>query len=197
MAMQLRCRCGRLRGEVDIERAYTRATCHCRHCQAFARFLGATWVLDAQGGTDIVPMAPTGVCFTAGQEHLACLSLSRKGLLRWYAACCRTPLANTPRDAGIFYVGVLAPVLAVAPDALDLELGPRDHVVLNTASATGPVRRTPLAFLLAGLEIFAHVAMAKLRRRRDTTFFDAEGQPIRPPQVLTPEQRASAGLGGA
>ena len=61
MKMPLRCHCGAVRGEMDTERAYARATCYCKDCRAFARFLGVPGVLDASGGTDIVPVAPAAV----------------------------------------------------------------------------------------------------------------------------------------
>ena len=111
MKMPLRCHCGAVRGEMDTERAYARATCYCKDCRAFARFLGVPGVLDASGGTDIVPVAPAAVRITAGGEHVVCMSLSPKGLLRWYAACCRTPLANTPRPVVQFMVAVTDPRL--------------------------------------------------------------------------------------
>ena len=94
----IRCTCGQVRGEADLGHAYTRGTCHCHDCQAYARWLGRPELMDAAGGTDIVPMSPADIRLTAGVEHLACMSLSEKGTLRWYAACCRTPLGNTARS---------------------------------------------------------------------------------------------------
>ncbi|AKC88070.1 DUF6151 family protein [Pseudoxanthomonas suwonensis] len=189
MATELRCRCGQLRGEVDLARAHARATCYCRDCQAFARFLGQPVVLDASGGTDIVAAAPDAVRITAGAGHLAAMSMSPKGLLRWYAACCRTPLANTPRDPKVYYAGVVTACLA--PGAVDATLGPRDRIVVNTGSATAPVQKASLRFLLGGLRIFGPVALARLRGRRSgAPFFDEAGRPARDPEVITRERRA-------
>lgn len=192
MATELRCRCGQLRGEVDLARAYARATCHCRDCQAFARFLGQPGVLDSSGGTDIVAAAPDAVRITAGAEHLAAMSMSPRGLLRWYAACCRTPLANTPRDPKVYYSGVVVACLAGAPGAVDAALGPRDRIAVNTGSATAPVKSAPLRFLSGGLRIFGSVAVARLRGRRSgAPFFDEEGRPGRDPEVIDRERRAA------
>jgi hypothetical protein len=120
--LPLRCRCGHVRG-VAREVAPSsglRFVCYCKDCQAFARFLAHVpenacpgcdtgWepdfrqgyappkrpdVLDAAGGTDIFQMAPGRVTLTEGTDALRCLSFSGK-VLRWYAACCRTPIANT------------------------------------------------------------------------------------------------------
>lgn len=179
--MEITCRCGQVRGELDPQRAYTRATCYCGDCRAFARWLGGEGVLDAAGGTDIVPMAPDGLRFTRGFDQVACMSLSPRGVLRWYASCCRTPLGNCGRDAALFYLGV--PVVAMAEPAasVDAAFGPAHRIVLNTGSATAPVKATPLAFLAGGLRIFAGVLGGKLRRRRNRLFFDAQGQPVRVP----------------
>ena len=58
MTMPLRCRCGTVRGELDTDRAYVRATCYCKDCRAFATFLAVPGVVDPSGGVDIVAAAP-------------------------------------------------------------------------------------------------------------------------------------------
>lgn len=191
MAIQLRCRCGAVKGEMDASRAFTRATCYCKDCRAFARFLGWADVLDAGGGTDVVPTAPDTVRFTAGTEHLACMSLSPGGTLRWYAACCRTPLGNTPRNAKLPYVGLVTACIDADPHTLVAALGPRGRIVLNTASATTPVRGTPVAFMAGGVRILAGLLRAWLRRERASPFFDADGRPRCEPEVISREQRAA------
>jgi len=190
MKMQIRCRCGTVRGEMETTRAYTRATCYCKDCRAFANFLAVPDVLDASGGTDVVPIAPAAVRFTAGSEHVVCMSLSPKGLLRWYASCCRTPLGNTPRNPRAPYVGLVTTCFDAAPQAVDVAFGPRGRIVLQTQSATAPVRSTPLAFVTGGLRILAGVVGARLRRERVSPFFDASGHPLREPEVISRERRA-------
>lgn len=187
--MKLSCRCGQVQGEIDPRRAYTRATCYCRDCRAYARWLGGDGLLDAAGGTDIVPMAPDGLRFTRGTEHLACMSLGPRGLLRWYAGCCRTPLGNTPRDPRLFYLGVPVPAIAEPADAVEVAFGPESRVTLNTESATGQVARTRLALLGGTLRIFANLFAARLRGRRNALLFDAAGAPLRQPLVLDKAQR--------
>ncbi|MBF6025111.1 hypothetical protein IU514_13850 [Lysobacter niastensis] len=178
-------------GEMEAGRAYVRATCYCKDCRAFARFLGQPGVLDASGGTDIVAMAPAAVRFTAGSEHIACMSLSPKGLLRWYASCCGTPLANTARDPKMLYVGMVTACVDAAPQAVDAEFGTRGRVVLYAGSATAPVRGTPLAFVTGGVRIVAGLIGARLRRERTSPFFDGSGRPLREPDVISREQRAA------
>jgi len=95
----MRCRCGHVRG---VARAVSpsagfRFVCYCKDCQAFARFLERPDILDAGGGTDIFQLPPGQVTFTAGLDALRCVRLSGK-VLRWFAECCRTPIANTAAD---------------------------------------------------------------------------------------------------
>jgi hypothetical protein len=71
-----------------------RFVCYCTDCQAFARFLERPDVLDAAGGTDIVHLPAARVTLTAGADAARAVTFSNK-VLRWYADCCRTPIANT------------------------------------------------------------------------------------------------------
>jgi len=94
--LPLRCRCGHVRGiarEVGASAGF-RFVCYCTDCQAFARFLERPDVLDAAGGTDIFQIPAGRVKLTAGTDAVRCLTFSGK-VLRWYADCCRTPIANT------------------------------------------------------------------------------------------------------
>lgn len=193
MTVAIRCRCGKVKGEADMGRAYTRATCYCRDCQAYARFLGQPGLMDANGGTDIVPMSPAGVRITDGLEHVACMALSDKGVLRWYASCCRTALGNTARDPKLPYAGMVTTCFDTNPEVIDAALGPRGRIALHTGSATGPVRSTPVAFFIGGLRILGNVLAARIRGQRPTLFFEPDGRPIRTPQVLTVEQRRELG----
>lgn len=177
----LRCRCGQVQGEARAGRTYARLTCHCADCQAYARWLGTPGLLDARGGTDIVAMAPSGLRFTAGSGQVACATLSGK-VYRWYAACCRTPLGNTARDPRVHYLGLCT---ACLPDAaaVDAAVGRAGRCVVHPASATAPVRPTPLAFLWSGLWIAKGVFAARLRGQRQSPFFDeATGRPLREPE---------------
>jgi hypothetical protein len=94
--LALRCRCGRVRGVAREVAPHTgfRFVCYCTDCQAFARFLKRPNVLDAAGGTDIVHLPAARVTLTAGVDAVRGITFSTK-VLRWYADCCRTPLANT------------------------------------------------------------------------------------------------------
>ena len=191
MTLPLKCRCGAVRGEMQPARAYVRATCYCKDCRAYARFLERADVLDAAGGTDVVATAPAAVRLTTGVEHVACMSLSPKGTLRWYTACCRTPLGNTSRNTRLPYLGLVTDCLDAAPQQLDATFGRAGRCVLNTGSATSPVRATPLAFAWGGVRILAGVSSARLRGERASPFLDGDGRLLREPDVITREQRAA------
>lgn len=190
MALSLRCECGRVQGRVETDQVYVRATCYCRDCQAYARWLDRPGVTDAQGGTDIVAMNPAAVHITSGDEQIACMSLSEKGILRWYTVCCRTPLGNTPRDAKIAYVGIVTTGLSPARE-VDAAFGPKGKTVINSGSAQGKVKATPVGFVVGGLRIVRGMLGARLRGQGPMLFFDGEGQPIRRIEVLSADERAA------
>jgi len=188
-AHPLRCRCGALQGHVELNGIRNRMVCYCNDCQAFARFLGsAEKVLDAQGGSDVVQTAPHRIRITQGVEQLAAMRLSDQGMLRWYAACCRTPLGNTMNRRSFPFTGLLSTCLDSAP--LTPSFGPV-RARANTQSAVGEPK--PRAFGLAGavLRILGLVLHSRLSGRyRDTPFFTAAGAPAVQPTVLSTEARA-------
>ena len=187
--MKLSCRCGQVQGEFNPARSYTRATCYCVDCRAFARWLGGDGLLDAAGGSDIVAMAPDGLRFTQGLDQLACMSLGPRGLLRWYARCCRTPLGNVPRNPKLYYLGLPVPAIAEGESSLAASVGPQGHTRIHPETATAAMVPTKMALLTGTLRIVANLLAARLSGRRNVLLFSADGQPISEPQVLTLEQR--------
>src|ERR1700741_1590175 len=147
----IQCRCAQVRGELRAGAIFTRAVCYCLDCQAYADVLGdPDRVLDTNGGTDIVASLQQYVRFSAGSERLGCLSLRARGMLRWYASCCNTPIANTARDPRLSYMGIVSSCLGRDAGSLDAAFGP-PTVTYNAESATGDVPpdgwRTPAATL--------------------------------------------------
>jgi hypothetical protein len=193
MNHRFQCTCGKLRGEIHRPQQTMRAACYCRDCQTYAHLLGrADRVLDPIGGTDVVATRAGNVAITAGREHLACVSLSPRGLLRWYAACCATPIANTPRDWKLPYVGMVHTCLR-QPDPLERSF-PRVDLRVTTGSAHGPVPRdTGLAGKLRFLRMV--IALARMRLTggyRSTPLFCANGAPVAEPRVAAREEVEAA-----
>jgi len=187
----LQCRCGKIKGYVVRPDMAKRAVCYCKDCQAFARFLKrADTVLDEHGGTAIVATVPKLVHFTQGLEALACMSLSDRGLLRWYASCCNTPIGNTPRSFKTPYVGLIESCLKSNSPSLQESFGPV-RMVLNTKSARGRVKSTPASNLVALLGVMKSVIGARLSGAyRPNPFFATEtGAPVARPRELTKAER--------
>lgn len=195
----LRCRCGTVRGQVVRPGVASRARCYCKDCRAFANFLGqADAVLDADGGTGIVATLPRALRFTQGTDALRCMSLSGRGLLRWYAGCCNTPIGNTPRDPRMPYVGLVETCLQSESPTLEQSFGPV-RIVLHTKSATRPVQPAPVRTLVAMVEVMGSVIAARVRgATRDNPFFDpATRAPVAQPRQLSEAERARATDGAA
>ncbi|CAN7510691.1 DUF6151 family protein [Massilia sp. LjRoot122] len=191
MSIALRCRCGKLRGQVDETRVAARAVCYCKDCQAYGHFLGSG-VLDEAGGTEVAATLPAAVRFEAGLEHLACMSLSPKGLYRWYASCCRTPVGATPRDPRSSYVGLVRACLD-APDAeLARTLGPL-RCRTQTATATKPVASSGLSTVWVVVKVGAMLMKARLGGgyRNNPFFRPHSDEPVKPVQVLSLEERTA------
>ena len=189
----LQCRCGTLKGYVSSPSVAIRAVCYCKDCQAFAHFLARPddRVLNELGGTEVVATLPRYVHFTEGLEALVCMSLSDRGLLRWYASCCNTPIGNTPRDFRISYIGVIHSCLAKRAPSLEESFGPV-RMVVQTKSAKGEVKPTPIRSFLALLAIMKSVLAARIggSYKSNPFFVENSAVPIRRPRVLTKAERA-------
>jgi hypothetical protein len=185
------CRCGTIQGGVVPSPGAAHAICYCRDCQAYARFLGTEGVADDSGGTVVVATLPRYVALTAGIESLACMSLSERGLLRWYASCCHTPIANTPRNPKVPYVGVVHNCLEAGGRSIDASFGGL-RAVANAASARGPVASKPIATGVAvmGLLLWAVVDRASGAYKQNPFFLAGTRTPIRPVRVLSSTERA-------
>ncbi|MFY3383443.1 DUF6151 family protein [Paracidovorax sp. MALMAid1276] len=198
---RLQCRCGQVAGELADTPSALHIVCYCRDCQAYAHHLGqADTVLDALAGTEVVATHARNVSFTQGAEHIACVSLTDKGMLRWYARCCHTPLANTGRDWRMPYVGLVHSSLRSAPRGTDSEtLGPpvfrpvQMHHETSGAKGGTPPKLGAWKQARALLGFMPRIAAARLTGSyRRTPFFDGAGVPVAPVQVLTAAEHARA-----
>ncbi|MEO8113126.1 MAG: DUF6151 family protein [Phenylobacterium sp.] len=191
MSHPLQCRCGALTGFVENENRATHSRCYCEDCQAFARFLGRDAdLLDDRGGSEAIQTLPKDVVFARGVEHLACLRLSDRGLLRWYAACCGTPIGNTPPTSRLPFVGLARACLENTAPTVEQSFGPV-RFCLFTSGARGGSKPKP--FGGAGFMIW--LIGNRLRARftggfRRNPFFDTvKDQPIVEAKVLTSAER--------
>jgi uncharacterized protein DUF6151 len=186
------CRCGELHGQLTGASPSTvnRIVCYCDDCQAFAHHLGRADLLDSQGGTDIVQVAPASLTFDRGWERIAGLRLTPKGLYRWYASCCKTPVGNT-LSPNIPFVGIVAQAFAGPGQSPDAVFGRPTGAILGKYAVGGP----PPGSTGMNLRLFAR-ALSKVvgwrlqGRAWPHPFFDrATRVPSRPVTTLSPAER--------
>lgn len=185
----IRCQCGQFRAQLVGEGTHNHIHCYCNDCRAFAHFLGqGEQVLDAHGGTEIVQVSQARLQLIQGSEHLAAVRLSDKGMLRWYTACCKSPIGNTMPDPKMAFIGLIHTALDRA--RIDQDFGPVT-ACFETQSATGetkPVQKgvMPVIFRFMWMTIAARISGSYKR----SPLFDAEEQAIVKANILTSEQLA-------
>lgn len=194
--LQLRCQCGAVRGvasDVTADNG-TRLVCMCDDCQTYAHYLGrAADVLDENGGTEVYQTAPAHITITAGHDQIRCVRQHPKGLMRWYAQCCNTPLINSLASPRSPFAGVLAAFYAAEPaDVVERTIGP---VRARTQGRWGYGELPQDASMRAPLGVMLHASAVLLRalasgKHAPTPLFTAQGAPIVEPTILSAARRA-------
>lgn len=122
---------------------------------------------------------------TRGEENLRVFRHTPRGGLRWYAACCDVPLFYTPMRARLVHVGMnvdrLADAGSIGKPVGEAFIPTRDGKQRHKGS---------LRFLNGFLTRF--LAKSINGEWRNSPLFAEDGQPIRQPKMLTPEERAVA-----
>ncbi len=194
MTHSLRCNCGKLKGTLKHTTAINRCVCYCADCQAFARFLKREHdILDEIGGTSISQTIPKHINFLEGTENLACVRLTETGLLRWYAACCNTPIGNTPPNFKLPFIGLIHNCLSTEPASLDetfgpvqMNVSPQAAILRGRGSANGEPKPKPMGFLAGTLRVMGMVLRSRFdgSYKQNPFFVSATGAPIVTPKVL-------------
>jgi hypothetical protein len=196
-AVSLKCTCGAVHGQAIeiVPRSGFRVVCMCRDCQAFARYLGRQdELLDRNGGTDIHQLAPAQLPIRQGIDKIACLKLSPKGILRWYASCCRTPVCNTLSTPQVPFVGVPHLFMDHKHDGVtrDAALGPVAAYV-HAQSGHGDISADAHQTVSWGLilSVLGRLVTQRIAgQHAPSPFFDAQsGKPICDPLGLTSTER--------
>jgi hypothetical protein len=191
---ELRCRCGEVRGRLAnaSPRTVTRVICYCDDCQAFAHQLGRADLLDVQGGSDIVQVAPASLTFVQGQHRITGLRLTPKGLFRSYASCCNTPVGNTVSPA-IPFVGLIAQAFdngAQHPD--DVFGRPIGAIMVRYAIGDPPAGSRGIGLALLARAICMVLGWRVRGQAWPHPFFNRDTRaPIYPLSVLSRSQRES------
>jgi hypothetical protein len=185
---KLHCRCGEVQGHVKdaSPRTVNRIVCYCDDCQAFLHHLGRADLLDARGGTNIVQVAPASLTFERGAERIAGLRLTPKGIYRWYASCCKTPLGNTLSPA-IPFVGIVAQAFENPDDAFGEPIG---AILGKFAVGTPPAGSTKLNPRLLARALRMVIGWRLRGRAWPHPFFDrATRAPSHPLTILSRDER--------
>jgi hypothetical protein len=190
--VEFRCRCGEVRGFVAdaSPRTVNRVGCYCDDCQAFVHWLGRAELLDDQGRSDIIQVAPATFTFTQGQNRIKGVRLTPKGLYRWYAGCCNTPVGNTLTPS-VPFVGILAAVFDHDGPRADAVFGPPTGAIMGKyAIGEAPQGATGIRPLLL-ISVISRVLGWRLRGKVWPHPFFARGNvaPVYPVDVLSREER--------
>ncbi|MBL9026183.1 MAG: hypothetical protein JNL21_28575 [Myxococcales bacterium] len=194
--LEIECTCGAVHGRArDVSPdSVNRVVCLCADCQTFARHLGRADLLDPNGGSDIIQLAPNAVSFDRGTDKIAAIRLGPKGPFRWYSTCCNTPLGNTTKPS-LPFVGIVYEAFRDARDPArrDEVFGPpRASIWGQNAVGEPPPGSTKMnvPFLLRTIRMIFGWKLGG--RAWPHPFFDRSSEPLYPVRVLTREERASA-----
>lgn len=184
------CDCGTVTGAMRVVSGEgDHVVCHCTDCQNLTHHLGHAQLLDAHGGTPLYQTRCARMRIETGREQLACLHLTDAPTLRWYAACCRTPLFNTFKNGKLPFVTILT--AACDPERRASVFGaPRGH--LFTQDAIGDPSHLPKMGTPTLMRRFFMRAIKDIVSgdRRRSPLFDAKTlNPIAKPHRLTNEEK--------
>ena len=190
--ISLKCKCGAVQGSVNnvSPKVGNHVVCYCVDCQAFGNHLSnGEAILDEWGGTAIYQTPPWHVRIDKGMEEVRCLRLTPKGLYRWYAGCCNTPIGNTI-SAKFPFIGLIHSFFD-RDDQTESLLGPiRGYHKLE--SAIGDVPKEIQQFGMpksATFKVVLRLFKWKVTGgNKPNPFFDQSGRSICKPRVLKQNQ---------
>lgn len=188
MTHAIRCACGALRGSLSGSGTYSRLSCYCTDCRAFSSLLARDDTLDDLGGTEIVQVAQSRLTISQGMEHLSAVRLSEKGMIRWYASCCNTPIGNTMIDPKVSFIGLIHTCLDKSK--MDQDFG-RSVAALNVQTALGDPKPKQRGLLGVTARLLWIVAVERLSGTyQQSVFFSRTGSPRVEPRILQPAELA-------
>lgn len=186
--MEIQCECGKFRAELTQFPKNTpgRLKCYCDDCQSFMHYLKRSDLLDANGGTEIVPIYPSDMKILAGKEQLKCTRIIANGMYRFSTICCNTPVGNT--DFKRAWIGTHRRMFGNKLDQVFTEV--RASILGKFGHGTLPPG-VPEKFNFKGFKVVMPFMLKGqfLKRNRPSPFFENEA-PVVEPYVLSSEERA-------
>jgi hypothetical protein len=131
------------------------------------------------------------VTFTQGTEALACMRLTDKGMVRWYAGCCKTPIGNTLENYKISFIGLLHNCLETAERPLQNSFG-AVRTCANPQGAIGDPKPKAKGMAATIWWVVKTILKARVNGDYKRTPFFRDGRPIASPRVLSSAERATA-----
>ncbi len=186
--INLSCNCSQVKAIVhDVSPGSgNRLTCYCDDCQSFAKQLNrADDVLDEYGGTDIYQVTPSQIEITHGIDNIRCLRLTSKGLYRWYAGCCNTPIGNTV-SGKMPFVGLIHNFI-VQDELLDSKIGPVLGPVFEkfATKPLPPLRSGQKSQWIMLLRMLGKILQWKIQgKERPNPFFNSDNKPVCEPKIV-------------
>lgn len=188
--LDLKCHCGSLTGELAFQQKnICRVVCYCDDCQKFAEYLGSENTLNRNGGTEIIQLSPACLTINVGIENLACLKLTEKGPLRWYADCCKTPVGNTAPRKGLPFLGLIHTFVDWKDQSIDEVIGTKKLVMMTKFSKGGLSESGPSSPGFSIPHVFSVFFKVLFRRilghHKRSIFFESDsGSPVRTPELV-------------
>lgn len=128
---------------------------------------------------------PSKLIITEGSQYLRSLRLTPKGLIRWYAGCCNTPVGNT-LSAKLPFIGVIEAFISANED-VESKLGPvRGSVFVKSARTPPPasLRGSDNTFSLH-TRILVSLLKWKIKYSQcQSPFFLPDGNPVCQPRIV-------------
>ncbi len=186
--LALKCRCGKVTSVVrDVTpNCGNRLVCYCRDCQAFANHLErGSDTLNAYGGTEVFQIPPSMVDIRQGFEYVSCLRLTDKGLYRWFASCCNTPIGNTV-SSKLPFISLIHTFISPDQD-LDSKIGPVIGSV-NVKYALGELpqelkgSKSQFSIILRAIRLL--LAWKLTGKSNPNPFFDKQGKTVVKPSIV-------------
>lgn len=193
-SVDLRCTCGAVQGSVldASPKTINRVVCYCIDCQAFNRFLGRADLMNAQGGSDIIQVAPSRIRITQGADQLRSMRFTEEGLFRWYTACCQTAAGNMLYSTRCPFAGINSKFFALQGSELDAAVGaPIGGIQGKYAIGGCPPgvdEGAGFGLLLQCMHfLLGNIIMG---RHKPSPYWTSDGKPTAEPRILTSDERA-------
>ncbi|MEM8770893.1 MAG: DUF6151 family protein [Pseudomonadota bacterium] len=189
------CDCGAFEGVLhDVTpKAGFHVKCFCRDCQTFPWALGKeASVLDDNGGTAIFQTSTTRLSIQKGKDNLAALRLTPKGIFRWYAKCCNTPIGNTMPGATFSFVGLLKTALQTPAEgaSVDAAIGPVRSAAFKKQARGDIAEDYPGLTLSYALSMIGLLFGGAIRGEGKKSPFFSDGEPIAEPRLIDEAERS-------